>query len=518
MIYQDTNYTYDSVNNITRIVEVAGTKTYTYDDLYRLTQGVYTSKAAPVTYTYAYNPIGNITNANGQAYTYATPNKTNPHAVTSVGSQNYTYDDNGNLSSGPALLNIVNNWQNQPISLIGNGRTQITMYYDENAERFIYKTPATTEIQVNDTYIVRNNIPEITIKFGNTPIGTISNGNIYSTVSDHLDTPTKQISSTGTVVENTDYDPFGKLVAQGGTLNTKRGYTGHEEDIDTGLIYAEARYYNPAIMRFNQQDPLLKLPPLKLLIDPQQLNSYSYVRNNPVNGVDPKGTDVFTVGGTKFFGGGTKVDSDIVITNLAKDFPGQKIIDVRWDGADNSQARLDGAQMLAENITKYRSSPDAPVNIFSQSHGDGVVATYTQRPDSVRIHNLITFSPAGGDAYAVNEDKVDNHISIHTWKEIVRPLSGTYLSASSITGAAVGAAIGSIMPTVGTAGAAAIGFSAGYAAGWGEFGPVLGRKEADHDFDVSKDVNLYKFLFNHTSLYKNQKIWDKYVNNHISNK
>jgi RHS repeat-associated protein len=86
-------------------------------------------------------------------------------------------------------------------------------------------------------------------------------------------------------------------------LDAKRGYAGHEEDAITGLVYAEARYYNPATGRFNSQDPLFLdigtdlskydkgLP--ELLSDPQNLNSYSYVRNNPLKYIDPTGEDYY---------------------------------------------------------------------------------------------------------------------------------------------------------------------------------------------------------------------------------
>jgi len=59
------------------------TESFTYDFLDRLTAvtGAYTQ-------SYAYNQIGNITSMNGTSYTYGTK----PHAVTAVGSTNYTYD------------------------------------------------------------------------------------------------------------------------------------------------------------------------------------------------------------------------------------------------------------------------------------------------------------------------------------------------------------------------------------------------------------------------------------------
>ena len=252
------------------------------------------------TYTYAYNAIGNVTTGNGSSYTYSGTGKTNPHAVTSIASNNYVYDDNGNLTTAPNLA-ITNNWQNQPSLITVGGSTNINMYYDENGERFIYETPSSTEIQVEETYIVRGSTPEVTIKLGKTPIGTINNGTIYSAIADHLDTPVQQVNSSGTAVEKVAYDPFGKVLSQTGALNTKHGYTGHEEDVDTGLVYAEARYYSPTALRFNQQDMshvylgsqnfsgLIGVNRSQILLDPQQLNSYSFVRNNPINGTDPTG-------------------------------------------------------------------------------------------------------------------------------------------------------------------------------------------------------------------------------------
>ncbi len=86
-----------------------------------------------------------------------------------------------------------------------------------------------------------------------------------------------------------------------GTTNLDRGFTGQEYDEETGLNYFEARYYNPSTLRFVTQDPshiylghqafgnIIGVDKKQILLDPQQLNSYSYVRNNPVNLTDPSG-------------------------------------------------------------------------------------------------------------------------------------------------------------------------------------------------------------------------------------
>jgi RHS repeat-associated protein len=297
---QSYGYTYDNTNNITRITEPGLTKDYAYDDLYRLTQAVYTpTGSASTTYAYAYNPIGNVTSANGLAYTYSGAGKTNPHAVTSIGSGTYAYDDNGNVTNTPTQT-LAYNWQRQLVS-VTSGSSSVVFAYDETGQRFFYQTPSTTEVQVDPNYLLRNGTPEITVKLGDVPIATIVGTTTYATIADHLNTPVKQIDAAGSAAETVSYGPFGNVLSQTGTLNVKRGYTGHEEDSDTGLVYANARYYSPATLRFYQQDPsfvylghqdfagLVGTDRRQILSDPQQLNSYSYVRNNPTTEGDPTG-------------------------------------------------------------------------------------------------------------------------------------------------------------------------------------------------------------------------------------
>ena len=61
-------------------------------------------------------------------------------------------------------------------------------------------------------------------------------------------------------------------------------FTGYRLDPETGLEYAHARYYNPSLGRFMSPDPLGGDR-----TNPQSLNRYAYVVNNPINYVDPSG-------------------------------------------------------------------------------------------------------------------------------------------------------------------------------------------------------------------------------------
>jgi len=67
--------------------------------------------------------------------------------------------------------------------------------------------------------------------------------------------------------------------------------TGKEHDAETGNDYFEARYYSSAMGRFMSPDWSAKEEPVPYaqLDDPQSLNLYSYVRNNPLDRTDPDG-------------------------------------------------------------------------------------------------------------------------------------------------------------------------------------------------------------------------------------
>jgi len=72
---------------------------------------------------------------------------------------------------------------------------------------------------------------------------------------------------------------------------TEDRFTGKERDTESGNDYFEARYYGSAMGRFMSPDwASAPMPvPYASLFDPQSLNLYSYVHNNPLSGVDADG-------------------------------------------------------------------------------------------------------------------------------------------------------------------------------------------------------------------------------------
>lgn len=67
--------------------------------------------------------------------------------------------------------------------------------------------------------------------------------------------------------------------------------TGKERDSESGNDYFGARYYSSAMGRFMSPDWSAKYEPVPYakLDNPQTLNLYNYMRNNPLAGVDPDG-------------------------------------------------------------------------------------------------------------------------------------------------------------------------------------------------------------------------------------
>lgn len=137
-------------------------------------------------------------------------------------------------------------------------------------------------------------------------------------VADHLGTPRMIADKVGSLagVKRHDYLPFGEeLFAGMGGRTAGQGYSGgdgvrqqftqKERDFETGLDYFLARYYSSTQGRFTSPDEFKGGPdelfvlgsgdskkqalPYAEITQPQSLNKYAYVYNNPCRYVDPDG-------------------------------------------------------------------------------------------------------------------------------------------------------------------------------------------------------------------------------------
>jgi RHS repeat-associated protein len=104
--------------------------------------------------------------------------------------------------------------------------------------------------------------------------------NLLHVHADHLGTPQKLTDADQAIVWDGEFEPFGEEIAISGTAELPLRFPGQYADAETGYSYNYFRDYDPTIGRYLQNDPIgLE----------GGINTYAYVRGNPVNLKDPSG-------------------------------------------------------------------------------------------------------------------------------------------------------------------------------------------------------------------------------------
>jgi RHS repeat-associated protein len=107
-------------------------------------------------------------------------------------------------------------------------------------------------------------------------------GTVTYVYTDPQGTPLAEANASGTITATFDYAPYGSIAL--GTVPNGPGYTGHVNDPDTGLVYMQARYYDPSVGRFLSTDPVTPTAGNAF-----NFSRYAYANNNPVMNMDPDG-------------------------------------------------------------------------------------------------------------------------------------------------------------------------------------------------------------------------------------
>jgi RHS repeat-associated protein len=107
---------------------------------------------------------------------------------------------------------------------------------------------------------------------------------------DALGTTAAITNMNADIIDNNRFAPFGEPlspVAKNSRLtNSPWGYTGESHDIEAGLVYLRARYYEPGTGRFIQED---SYPYFGEIEEPLTRNLYIYGKGNPLKYTDPSG-------------------------------------------------------------------------------------------------------------------------------------------------------------------------------------------------------------------------------------
>jgi RHS repeat-associated protein len=261
------NYTIDAWGNLTNIGGISG-KTYSE-----------TLNAAPATDLnqltgYGYDTAGNmITNAS-TTYVYDAENR----LVWSTGGYRYLYDGDGNrvekcVAGGAGTGN--------PCPTSG---TNGTLYWMGTGSAAL------------DESDLSGNLLEQYVFFYGTRVARrdVSTDAINFYFSDHLGTHAVVENATGTACEqDIDYYPYGGVEEDYCSTPVAQHYkfNGKERDTESGLDDFVARYDSSNLGRFMTPDWAAKptAVPYAHFGNPQSLNLYSYVENNPTTFGDPDG-------------------------------------------------------------------------------------------------------------------------------------------------------------------------------------------------------------------------------------
>ena len=284
-IWFDYTYTRDATGRITAVRSsnqgADEDWDYTYDSAYRLTLANNLGDNSQ-DQTFTYDRAGNMTyNSLVGTYVYPSPGSPRPHAPTSINGQPITYDANGNMTQRMDGSDIVYDAANRPVSVNAGA---VAYVYGPQGKR-VKKTAGSDTWVYYGADVERKivaGLPDEWTKYLHPDVKRVGSTNSWLH-RDHLKTIRLITNANGGHVQRYRYSPYGERYYQTSSTFEHKGFIGERHDEEVGLMYLNARYYDPKIGRFIQPDDWdPTLPGVGT-------NRYAYAMNDPVNLSDPNG-------------------------------------------------------------------------------------------------------------------------------------------------------------------------------------------------------------------------------------
>ena len=203
----------------------------------------------------------------------------------------YTYDSNGNLTKdlNKGISTITYNVLNLPNMVTFSDGSTIAYTYGADGTKLktVHKTGSTTTTtDYCGNVVYENGVQKLLL----TDEGyvTLSDSKYHYYLKDHQGNNRVVINQSGTVEETNHYYPFGGVFASSGNVQPYK-YNGKELDAKKGLNWYDygARHYDAALGRFTTVDPSAE--------NYYSTSPFTYCLNNPLNYIDPLGTDTVDV-------------------------------------------------------------------------------------------------------------------------------------------------------------------------------------------------------------------------------
>ncbi|MBK9233072.1 MAG: RHS repeat-associated core domain-containing protein [Anaerolineae bacterium] len=199
--------------------------------------------------------------------------------------QKYWYDANGNATrriNGSQDITLTYDAENRLTGM--SGGVTSSYVYDADGNRVKETIAGVTRVFVGNYYELDNGTVKKYYYAGATRVAESSGGVLYYLLTDHLGSTALTLDSSGVRVTELRYYPFGAARYNAGNQVTTYRFTGQRWDSGTALYFYQSRWYDPLIGRFLAADTIVPQPE-----NPQNLNRYSYVGNQPLGFIDPSG-------------------------------------------------------------------------------------------------------------------------------------------------------------------------------------------------------------------------------------
>ncbi|WP_138752825.1 RHS repeat domain-containing protein [Paenibacillus sinopodophylli] len=282
---------------------------YVYDKLERL-DTITNKKGSTLlsSYSYKYDNNGNIETVlqsevnqmlKVKSYTYDKLNRL--LTITSVDKTVvYTYDVQGNrltlsdTSNVPLILDERSYEYDLHNNLIKNTNGNEVTTFEYSPDKLRYRKAKGSDIKqyrynLNSEVISEvngNNVVTANYVRGDRLLvkkDIAMNKDYYYLYNGHGDV-IQMVDTNGEVINSYEYDEWGKITKKTEGIANEFKYAGEIYDEETGLYYLRARYYDPNVGRFINEDTYEGE-----ITNPLSLNLYTYVHNNPLLYIDPTG-------------------------------------------------------------------------------------------------------------------------------------------------------------------------------------------------------------------------------------
>lgn len=204
-----------------------------------------------------------------------------------TGAATYTYDANGNTLTG-AGRSYAYNTKNQTTSVTPSGGSATSLAYLGQSQNELTGIGAST-VQNNALGVGKQTTSGTASHFirdsGGGLVGEKVGTARHYYIADNLGSIRGVTNSSGALSNTYRYEPYGSLASSTGSVSNPMKFAGGHglHDTGLGLYHFGARYYDPAIGRWTQQDPIDQAGDLR------RANRYVYASADPINRADRSG-------------------------------------------------------------------------------------------------------------------------------------------------------------------------------------------------------------------------------------